>query len=269
LHPNIFLKTFWRPELKPQVFVAMSFAPQYPQRFNDVIAPAIRAITIEGTLLQPYRVDLSKSDDSILTEIMEGIAHAQLVLADVSSIGKDSVSGIPYRNGNVMYEVGIALACRQSHEVLLVRDDSDRFLFDVSTIPHMTMDFTDTTKARQQLQIALMERLQEQNLVNDARVQLAIASLSAGEIDLLKYVASLPPTNAWGRQNEGDVAELVSIPRLLDKQLIRVVGEFEQGFPAYQLTPLGYIVAKVVQAGLQKIKADSKPTDSEQAGGVE
>ena len=258
MHPNSYLQTLWRLELKPQVFVAMSFDPRYQARFQNVIAPAISAITDNGVALQPYRVDLSKSGDSILTEINDGIAHSRLVLADVSTVGKDSATGHAYRNGNVMYEVGIALACRQPHEVLLVRDDNDRFLFDVSTIPHKTIDFTNVDKAKTEVHEGLLGRLREANHVYDARVQKAISGLSGGEIGLLKYMASLPATNAWAKRNEGDVTGLVSIPRLLDKQLIRVVGEFEAGFPAYQPTPLGYVVAKLVEGGLRKIRADKE-----------
>jgi hypothetical protein len=263
MHPNTYLQTFWRLELKPRIFVAMSFDPRYQSRFDNVIAPAISSITVDGIQLQPSRVDLSKSGDSILTEINEGIAHSRLVLADVSTIGKDSVTGHAYRNGNVMYEVGIALACRQPHEVLLVRDDKDRFLFDVSTIPHKTIDFTREDNARKDLQEELLGRLREAKHLNDARIEKAVSGLSGGEIGLLKYMASLSPTTSWGRKNEGDVAGLVSIPRLLDKQLIRVVGEFEEGFPAYQPTPLGYVVAKLVEGGLKKIKADKKDADQE------
>src|SRR5438552_2510987 len=142
MHPNAFLKTFWQPALRPQVFVAMSFSPTYQKRFDDVIKPAIEAIAINGVKLTAYRVDLSKTGDSILSDIVDGIAHSQMVVADVSSIGKDSVTGDSYRNGNVLYEVGIALACRMPSEVLLIRDDNDKFLFDVSTIPHQKLDFT-------------------------------------------------------------------------------------------------------------------------------
>jgi hypothetical protein len=261
LHPNSYLNTFWRLDLRPQIFVAMSFASQYQKRFEEVIAPAIRAINVNNVPLQPYRVDLSKSGDSILTEINDGIAHSRMVLADVSSIGRDAMTGFPYRNGNVMYEVGIALACRAPHEVLLIRDDDDKFLFDVSTIPHKRLDFTNASRARVELQEELMGRLKEANHMHDARVQRAIAGLSAGEIGLLKYMATLPATNVWGRENEGDVAGIVSIPRLLDKQLIRVVGQFEAGFPAYQPTPLGYVVAKLVEAGLPTLKADAKAAE--------
>ena len=220
MHPNVFLRTFWRLELRPEIFVAMSFATQYHARFENVIAPAIKAVRIGDTPLKPNRVDLSKSGDSILTDIMDGVAHSQMVLADISSTGKDSVTGIPYRNGNVMYEVGIALACRQPQEVLLVRDDSDKFLFDVTTIPHMTIDFTNVDVARQRLQDELVARLKVRDYVNDARVELAIASLSGEEVTALKYLAGLPAGTVWGRPNKGvvDFFGMAAIPRLLDKR---------------------------------------------------
>lgn len=163
MHPHVFLETFWRLTRRPQVFVAMSFAPVYKERFDEIIAPAVQSVKLPtGMALQPYRVDISKSGDSILTDIMDGIAHSQLVLADVSTIGRDSKTGHSYRNGNVMYEVGLALACRQSAEILLVRDDEDRFLFDVSTVPHTKIDFTDVDKAKDILAEELRQRLKEQ-----------------------------------------------------------------------------------------------------------
>src|SRR5687768_9612375 len=122
--------------MRPQVFVAMSFDPKYQSRFKEIVEPAIQQLHVDGKQLSTYRVDISKNGDSILTDIVDGIAHSRLVLADVSSIGKDSVTGRPYRNANVLYEVGLALACRHPAEVLSVRDDEDPFLFDVSTVPH-------------------------------------------------------------------------------------------------------------------------------------
>jgi hypothetical protein len=82
MHPHAFLKTFWRLELRPQVFVAMSFADAYAERFDKIIAPAIAAVPFGTVRLSPYRVDSSKSGDSILTDIVDGSAHSQLVLAD-------------------------------------------------------------------------------------------------------------------------------------------------------------------------------------------
>jgi len=263
MHPQLYLKTFWRMELKPTIFVAMSFADQYKKRFTEIIEPAVNGITIKGVKLKADRVDISKSGDSILTDIMEGIAHSQMVLADVSTIGKDAVTGEPFRNGNVMYEVGLALASRHSAEVLLVRDDNDKFLFDVSTIPHKRINFIDKGKAIQELQAELIARLNERNHINDARVKLAVASLSSEEAIELKFISELSPGTVWGPQQgkSVDFRRMISIPRLLDKQLIKVVGEFEEGHPAYHPTPLGQVVAGIVKSSLRKFKADKQEVE--------
>jgi hypothetical protein len=242
-------------DLRPQIFVAMSFDERYNQRFEDVIAPAVRGTSINGAALQPYRVDLSKTGDSILADIIDGIAHCQMVLADVSSVGKDSVTGQAYRNANVMYEVGLALACRQPTEVLLLRDDHDKFLFDVSTIPHMWLDFTDHGKAREQLQSELSARLGLRNSTNDARVQLALAGISNQEARLLRGLAELPANAKWRPTNADNYHNILATIRLLDKGLIKVVGEFEKGYLAYSLTPLGGVVAQVVKATLPQVKS--------------
>lgn len=268
MHPQAFLKTFWRMELRPQVFVAMSFAPQYQHRFDSVIAPAIGSIPHGTDRLKPYRVDLSKSGDSILTDIVDGIAHSQLVLADVSTIGKDSVSGVPYRNANVLYEVGIALACRHPSEVLLVRDDEDKFLFDVSSIPHMKINFTNAVAAVNELREALLARFRERQLVYDARVELSVAGLSNDEVTMLKSIADYTPNTVWGRPNTGNVDffGMAAIPRLLDKQIIRVVGQFEEGSPAYATTPLGRVVVERIKSALPRFKADPKPEQDKNDG---
>lgn len=250
MHPNAFLRTFWRLEVKPQIFVAMSFAPEYQSRYEQVIAPAIASITEKP--LVPYPVNISKSGDSILTDIMDGIAHSQMILADVSSVGKDSKTGEPYRNGNVMYEVGLALACRHPSDVLLIRDDKDKFLFDVSTVPHMHLDFTDVEKAKAALSGESIARLREQNYLIDARVKLAVASLSNQEIELLSQLAELPEGQALWWEISGTVLSVyeAAIMRLLDKRLITLVGKSEKGFPGYQPTQLGRVVAGIVKSGL-------------------
>ena len=258
MNPNTFLKTFWRLELKPQVFVAMTFAPEYQKRYDDVIAPAVKSVLLNNSPLIPYRVDISQSGDSILTDIDDGIAHSQLVLADISTVGKDSVTGVPYRNGNVMYEVGLALACRQPSEVLLVRDDHDSFLFDVSTVPHMTIDFTDAA-ARRRLTDELRKRLREQKFVNDARVQMARASLSGEEVFLLTKM-DYSPSTVWGQKVKG-LSNWFSqaTSRLVDKQLIRVAGRFEEDEMAFAFTPLGYAVQQLVKKGLPTLVPKENP----------
>jgi hypothetical protein len=264
MHPQTYLKTFWRLELRSQVFVAMSFAPQYESRFKNVITPAIHSLIVDGRRLEPYRVDISKSGDSILTDISDGIAHCRLVLADVSSVGRDAVTGQPYRNGNVMYEVGIALACRQPSEILLLRDDHDKFLFDVSTVPHITLDFTNTASAIQSLAEHLLARIREQRFINDARIKIAISSLSAEEILLLKSMREYSLTTVWGREVKG-LANWYALAtsRLLDKGVIKLAGEFEENKPAYTFTPFGYVVHQAINSGLRKFEAQKPETQAQ------
>jgi hypothetical protein len=273
MHPQTFLSTFWRMELRPHVFVAMSFAPQYQGRFEQVIVPAIGTLLVDGEHLQPRRVDISKSGDSILTEISDGIAHSRLVLADVSTMGRDSVSGRPIRNANVMYEVGLALACRHSSEVLLVRDDRDDFLFDVSTVPHVTIDFTNRPAAIKTLSEELLARLREQQFHRDARVQTAVASLSAEEVILLKQMREYAPNTVWGREVKG-LANWYGLAtgRLLDKGLIRLMGEFhgeDPEKPAFAFTPLGYIVHQAVNRGLQQFHSGAPKMNAQPAANTE
>lgn len=243
MHPNAYLRTFWRGEFKPQIFVAMSFDETYKKRFEDIIRPAIEEDTsYHGTTLKAHRVDLSKSGDSILTEIADGIAHSVMVLADVSIVGNDSKTSRSYRNGNVMYEVGLALACRQSAEVLLIRDDLDRFLFDVSTVPHIKLDFANVAVARSRLAEELRSRLQEIDLLSDARTQIAIASMTGPERQILAGFAKYPIGTRFWLTNEG-LATMAAIPRLLDKHLLRTAGITHDNHAMFEWTPLGRAIA--------------------------
>ncbi|MFA5843219.1 MAG: hypothetical protein WC971_00105 [Coriobacteriia bacterium] len=243
MHPNLYLRTFWTSTFRPEVFVIMSFAKNLQGHFEDVIEPAIEAIEYRGTRLRATRVDRSKSGDCILTAIVDGIAHSTLVLADVSVVGCDAKSGQPYRNGNVMYEVGLALACRQSAEVLLVRDDSADFLFDVSTVPHKYLDFSDVDGARATLIQEIGSRLREVDHVHDARVNLSVASLTSEEHQILATTAHYEPHHTFWL-NEQNPVTMTALPRLLDKQLIRTTGMTNKGRAMFVWTELGLAVVK-------------------------
>lgn len=266
MHPNTFLNSFWRLELRPQVFVAMSFAPQYDDRFNNVISKAINNINIKGVQLIPYRVDISKTGDSILTDISDGIAHSRFILADISTIGKDSVTGEPYRNSNVMYEVGIALASRQPCDILLIRDDKANLLFDVSTIPHLTIDFTDKPNAIKILTNSMVERLKEQTHIYNAKLKMTVDSLSGEEIILLKQNKDYKESHVWGKPVDGISSWYsTATTRLLDKNIIKLAGQFPEDKPAFQFTPLGFYIMKLINSKLTTYKPDiieEKPKDT-------
>src|SRR5688572_24479525 len=132
MYPAAFFGLFPPFPRTDQVFVAMSFAPQFDARWRDVIQPAIRRISANNIRQEPRRVDASIVGDSILTEILQGVSQSRLVFADITS--RNHLGAEPVRNANVMYEVGLAHAVRLPEEVLLFRSDADPLLFDVAQV---------------------------------------------------------------------------------------------------------------------------------------
>jgi len=65
----------------------MSFDVRFDARWNNVIGPALGKVLINGKRLEPVRVDARKASDSILTEILSGIADSRLILSDITTIG--------------------------------------------------------------------------------------------------------------------------------------------------------------------------------------
>ncbi len=261
MHPNAFLKSLWRTEVLDQVFVAMSFESRFSERYEKIIKPAIEAEPISGIRLRAYRVDNSKTGDSILTDIVDGIAHSRLVLADVSVIDEGRYAETPIRNGNVMYEVGVALACRNPSEVLLIRDDSKKFLFDVSTIPHMEVDFLDPDTAIGLLRNAILDRLSESKLVEDARVTVAAQTLTQHEITILKNLAQLEPNEGrdLATPGFGQLSHPIQngLDGLIRKGCIKSMAiNVESGTMFYALNPYGYALAKAAENTLTKFQPD-------------
>jgi hypothetical protein len=251
--PKAYLDAFWRMELEPRVFVAMSFAREYDDRFWKIIAPAVADLAVASQPLTAYRIDTSASGDAITTDIINGIIHSQLFLADVSTVGRDAKNGTTYRNGNVMYEVGIAVSCRQPYEILLVHDDNDRLLFDVSTIPHRRINFVDEGTARTQLTSALKQRLAEQNHLKDARVERAIRSLSYDELSTIKFFLQCWPQQPFGfeLQKQGINSPLLTgVSRLVDKGVLHCQGQGPTGEAMFEWTPLGAYVAERIRSGV-------------------
>lgn len=264
MHPNTYLRTLWRPETLDQVFVAMSFEPRFDERYCEIIKPAVESSLIAGRRLTAYKVDNSLTGDSILTDIADGIAHSAVILADVSVIDEGRFTGYPIRNGNVMYEVGMALSCRLPSEVLLIRDDEKRFLFDVSTIPHMAVDFSDKLTATDRIRAALHDRLTETKRIYDARVTIASRRLTPLELQVLEGFIKLGPGVAqdFGRRETG----MLNIPMervisaLLEKGCIQSVGRnTETPGLFYQMTPFGRDVASSGTSTLPKLTP--KPKD--------
>jgi hypothetical protein len=176
MYPHNYFQLFPAFPREDKVFVAMSFTPSFENRWKNVIDPAIRNVEVHGLRQEPYRVDTRQVSDSILTEILTGISRSRVVFADITTIGY--LNQKPVRNGNVMYEVGIAHTIRLPEEVILFRSDQDDLLFDVANVRVNSYDpDTDPKKAKMLVENAIVEAIKEVDLKKHLSVKAAAESL--------------------------------------------------------------------------------------------
>jgi hypothetical protein len=206
-----------------KVFVAMSFDPRFDSRWTNVIAPAIGDVRLGSIPLEPYRVDVRKVSDSILTDILGGITNHRLILADVTSLPVEDIR--PVRNGNVMYEVGIAHAVRLPEEVIIFRSDSDPLLFDVANVRvnHYDPD-GNPIGAKRVVTEAIIDALKEIDLRKSLAVKAAAEALDVQSWLELGQAAGgdglKPPTIRTVGEALGNATRVLAISRLLEMGLL-------------------------------------------------
>lgn len=250
MHPRTFLDSFWRNDLTNEVFVAMAINDRTQARWETIFRPAIEAEPIGGLSLRARRTDISKTGDSILTEIADGVGHAQLVMADVSVVDRWVENGQERfaRNANVLYEVGLALACRQPVEVVLVRDDDDALLFDVTTIPTTHFDPDDVVTSAGIIRSLLNDRLAERALQADLRVQGTLESLSQFELNVIRQNRHLQVLSWSGSSLPAAVA--MALPGLLQRRILRLALPLDpSGIARYEWTTFGRVIVELLPPG--------------------
>jgi hypothetical protein len=139
MYPNSYFSLFPPFPRGNSVFVAMSFDPRFDARWDKVIAPGVARVRLaSGQSLDAHRVDLRKTGDSVLTDILQGISSCCAFLADISTIG--FLRKRPIRNANVLYEVGLAQAVLPPEQTVLLRSDDDALLFDLMNVRVLRYD---------------------------------------------------------------------------------------------------------------------------------
>ena len=216
-----------------QVFVAMSFDSSFDRRWTDVLMPAIQAVEFEGNQLIPHRVDLRRVSNSILTEILEGIANCRLVVADVTATGEHS--GRPIRNENVFYEVGLAHAFRQAEEVLLLRSDNSPLPFDIANVRiHRYDPDSDVQAARTFVTTTIRESLREIEANRNLSVKLTAKRLCPHEMmvlldamqrGVLPYPSSRTTGDILGGSDRKDAIRELSRIGALEAQYVQLTSE--------------------------------------------
>lgn len=245
MHPNTFISQLWSGEELDEVFVAMSFSPQYQSRFDQVFRPAIERVLVNGKALRATRVDESKSGDSIITDIVRGIAQARVVVADISALAKPPAYAEVFRNGNVMYELGLAHAVKSPAQVIVLRDDREKLLFDVSSIPHTTIDFTDVDDAKSTITRLLCDRIEEGDKVVDIKLRSFLASMTPDELGVLERLATCPQDKCMDLTIQVSGHQLTPMPTnagligLRSAGLVRAHHFQESNVPLYSLTARG------------------------------
>jgi hypothetical protein len=288
MYPSAFFGLFPPFPRDERVFVAMSFDDRFGPRWHDVIAPAVRAIRVNETPLDPHRVDLRKVGDSILTEILEGITRCRVFLADITAIDQSGERAI--RNANVMYEVGLAHAVRQPEEVLLFRSDDHELLFDITNVRVQQYDPDGSPEsARKVITDTIIESLREVDLKKSLAVRRAAESLDFHSWIALFEAQGRPfhhPALRTMGQALGNLARAQGIARLLEvgalqaefvpltSQLLNDDSGPAERLVKYKITPFGSAVVDYGfnQLGLfspenrqlleQKFGDPPKPTDA-------
>lgn len=227
-----------------RAFVAMSFEERFTPRWENVLRPALKGVEIDGHQLEPHRVDLTMSSDSILTNILDEISRCRVLVADITTLGR--VRGGPVRNQNVFYEIGLAHAVRLPEEVLLFRSDKDKLAFDISNVRvhHYDPD-GKPDEAR-----ALVTKVVEGSLKElDVRKSLAVRR-AADRLDLHSWWLLVQARSAGSIASQPQQIAALSATRLLDPGAIQAeVGLTDQLLQRttgtvdelirYSLTPFG------------------------------
>ena len=240
MYPRHYFDYFRSFERHPRVFVAMPFSRENQPRWLRTYAPAVRRVGMRG-----LRVDQRKTGSSIQTDILEAIAECRLVLVDVSC-DKNGV-----RNANVVYELGLAHACRLPEEVIVIRTDTDKLPFDFTQMRVHHVPADDFAAARDLVELLLRAALNDIDVMRDRILDRTLESLDPDARFILRHEgkkARIPAFQAkdgmYGHLSYSDLRGVLR--RLVQVQVFKVVDSGRSGLSHFELTALGKaVVAKL------------------------
>ena len=244
MYPRDYFETYWRPEIREEVFVAMPFHDEFSSIWSNDIQPAIDD-DIQGPI-KARRVDATILSGSIITDILDGIAHSKLVLADISIATTGKSAG--QRNGNVMYEVGLAHAVRQSTEILLIRSDNEPINFDIAHINIHSYDPKDINATRSRIAHLAKDLLEQIEQEKSLMITKALDGLDSDCIFYIREYAMQgtfigPEPKTMGEQLVS-ITNKAALARLQHLGIIKFDVQPNYPAPVYYLTNFGKAVAK-------------------------
>lgn len=239
MYPRDFFETYWRTDIRNEVFVVMPFNDEFNAVWESAIKPAV-----EDNLLLTKRVDSTVLSGSIITDILDGIAHSKIILADISVMNEGRFAG--QRNGNVMYEVGLAHAIRQTTEILLIKSDKEQINFDIAGINVHTYKKDNLSSANLLIDKLIKNLLKEIEQEKSLKVQRAIELLDADSFKYLRDFASEGSFTGPAPKTMGE--ELVSISNKAALSRLQQLGilafKFQNNQTYYDLTLFGKALIK-------------------------
>ena len=166
------------------------------------------------------------------------------MLADISALSKPEGDYVP-RNGNVMYELGIAHAVESPDKVLIVKDDEERVIFDLTSIPHNVINFDDVDSAKEEVGKLIVDRINEGQRIFDFKLKAYTTSMSLGEFDQLKSLRACPTGKIMDVRASVGEEQLVplqvqqGIVGLLKASCVQAHHITDSDYPWYSLTERG------------------------------
>ncbi|NMC16441.1 MAG: hypothetical protein GYA40_07380 [Chloroflexi bacterium] len=220
MYPREYFDTFWRNDIKEEVFVAMPFHDEFVAVWEKAIKPGIEE---NGKYhLKANRVDVTTLSGSILSSIFDGIAHSKIFLADISTTDTGKWAG--QRNGNVMYEVGLAHALRHSSEVILLKSDSAPINFDIMSILIHNYDKNNLEQAKQEIGEKVIATINNVEITKTLNVEKAVASINPPAMTYLINYGKYVGFSLRKPANMGDelvaIKEYLAIQLLIEKKII-------------------------------------------------
>lgn len=116
--------------IRPKAFVVMQYGEPFDSLFSEVIRPVA-----EATGLEAYRASDVFKPGVILTDIIQGIREAEVVIAEITPV-----------NANVFYELGFSHAMEKA--TILLAERGHELPFDIRSYRCIFYDNTIGGKAR-------------------------------------------------------------------------------------------------------------------------
>jgi hypothetical protein len=244
MYPQRYYELFPAFPVTLDVFVAMSFNDNFNARYANVVKPGIEAVRIGAQPLRSVRVDARVISDSILTDILNGIGKSRIIFVDVTSEGM--FDGKAIRNGNVMYELGIAHSTIIPEEVVVFRSDDAPLLFDTANIRVNKYDpDADPETARTTVAKTILRAIREIDLTRANAIAKAASSLDVISWGVLNLACRPPGIKHRSSKTIGEALgnteHNTAILRLLD------MGAIEADFKIFTKDNVSELSGKTIQ----------------------